>query len=145
MIVQLDHINIVVSNLQQARDFFLAFGCFEQDRAHLHGAWISTIVGLEAVDAEYLALSFPGSALTIELIEYHQPQSPAETNLHQANRLGFRHLAVAVQDIEGEVARLAERGIHCRSSIQTFSKSGKKLVYFLGPDGILLELAEYPQ
>jgi catechol 2,3-dioxygenase-like lactoylglutathione lyase family enzyme len=35
-------------------------------------------------------------------------------------------------------------GIEFRSDIQTWEQSGKKIVYFYGPDGILLEFAEYP-
>ena len=38
---------------------------------------------------------------------------------------------------------LQKKGIEFISSIQTYAKTGKRLVYFHGPDGILLELAQY--
>jgi glyoxylase I family protein len=57
----------------------------------------------------------------------------------------LRHLAFAVTDIDATVARLAEHGVTFLSPVQTWQHTGKRLVYCYGPDGILLELAEYPQ
>jgi len=145
MILRPDHINIVVSDINQARDFFLQLGFTEIDRAQLTGAWIDSIVDLKNVDAEYIALEFPGSATRLELIHYSSPQSSTDPNISQANQTGFRHLAFAVKDIDTEVARLKAKGVIFLSDITVFEKSGKKLVYFYGPDGILLEFAEYPE
>jgi len=143
MIERLDHINIVVSNLEEARDFFFLFGFRECSFSELSGEWISSIVGLEDVRARYVALALPGSNTNIELIEYTSPKSEHGSQLSKANQIGFRHLAFAVDDIEAEVRRLTEAGIAFMSPVRTYEKSGKKLVYFHGPDGILLELAEY--
>lgn len=144
MIQRLDHINIVVSNLEEAREFFLNFGFVEQDAAELAGEWISAIVGLEGVRARYVALHLPGSTTNLELIEYQSPPSGRDPATGRANQIGFRHLAFAVDDIEGEIERLRRAGIAFLSEVRTFAKTGKKLVYFYGPDSILLELAEYP-
>lgn len=142
-IIRLDHLNIVVSNLDEALTFFQLFGCKEIDRAELSGPWISTIVGLEDVHARYVALQLPGSTTNLELIEYQSPPSGRDPATGLANQIGFRHIAFAVDNIDEEVERLKELGITCNSEIRTFAKSGKKLVYLHGPDHILLELAEY--
>ena len=142
---RLDHLNIVVSDLDAAAAFFRLLGFVEEDRAELGGAWLSAVVGLPAVRAEYIALRLPGSATRLELIAYRHPPSPLSAGIADANRIGFRHLALAVDDIAAEVARLQAAGVEFLSEIQTFPASGKKLVYFPGPDGILLELAEYPR
>ena len=144
MIQELDHINIVVSNLEEARAFFLNFGFIEHDAAELTGDWISSIVGLEGVRARYVALHLPGSTTNLELIEYQSPPSSRDPATGRANQIGFRHLAFAVDNIEEEVARLRQAGIAFLSEVQTFARTGKKLVYLYGPDAILLELAEYP-
>ena len=145
MIERLDHINIVVSDLEKARVFFFLFGFQECSFSELSGEWISSIVGLEDVRARYVALSLQGSNTNIELIEFKSPKSARDSQLSKANQIGLRHLAFAVDDIEAEVRRLTEAGIEFMSSVRTYEKSGKKLVYFHGPDGILLELAEYPK
>jgi len=63
--------------------------------------------------------------------------------LSKANQIGFRHIAFQVENIEEIVENLKGKGVEFVSSIQSYPKTGKRLVYFLGPDGILLELAQY--
>lgn len=145
MIQRLDHINIVVSNLEAAREFFLTFGFIELDQAELSGDWISAIVGLDDVRARYVALHLPGSSTNLELIQYLSPPSGQDPATGRANQIGFRHLAFAVDNIADEIERLRQAGVTFLSEVKTFAKTGKKLVYFYGPDSILLELAEYPQ
>ena len=145
MLEKIDHINIVVSDLENARNFFITLGFAETHSAELSGDWISSIVGLKEVRARYIALSFPGSETSIELIKYFSPASPLEDGLAQANRPGYRHLAFAVKGIETIVKDLRGKGVSFLGDIQTFPATGKKLVYFRGPEGILLELAEYPE
>ncbi len=144
MIKNIDHINIVVSDLQKTTEFFLNLGFEKGDSSDLSGEWISAIVGLENVDASYVSLRFPGSTTTVELIQYRNPLSENDPNMHLANQLGFRHLAFAVEDIAAEVARLRKQGVEFVGEIQTYEKTGKRLVYFYGSDNILLELAQYP-
>jgi catechol 2,3-dioxygenase-like lactoylglutathione lyase family enzyme len=144
MILRPDHINIVVSNLLEAEQFFLQLGFRKIDSAHLTGEWISSIVGLENVEADYVALEFPGSTTRLELIHYSRPKSTADPGIGRANSIGFRHLAFTVDNIEEEVEKLKKSGIRFLSNVHVYEKSGKKLVYFHGPDNILLELAEYP-
>jgi catechol 2,3-dioxygenase-like lactoylglutathione lyase family enzyme len=54
-------------------------------------------------------------------------------------------MAFRVSDIEKTVAQLKQKGIDPVSAIQEYSKTKKKLVYFRGPEGILLELAQYAE
>ena len=61
----------------------------------------------------------------------------------KANTQGLRHLAFRVSDIGETVAFLKTKGIQPISAIQKYSATDKQLVYFNGPEGILLELAQY--
>lgn len=144
MIKGLDHLNIVVSDLKTAQTFFALFGFSVVDASELSGQWISTIVGLEGVVARYVRLELPNTDIKVELIAYDHPSSIKNKKLSKANEIGFRHLAFEVEDIEAEIARLHDHGVEFLSDVFVYEKIGKKLVYFLGPDGILLELAEYP-
>lgn len=143
MLKRLDHINIVVTDLSRAKEFFLNLGFEEGDSSTLSGEWISAIVGLDGVDASYVSLHLPGSETAIELLEYRHPSSNRDPDMGKANQLGFRHLAFAVNDIEATVRKLRQMEVEFLSDIQTYEKTGKRLVYFYGPDGILLELAQY--
>lgn len=143
MIKTLDHINIVVSDLQKAKAFFLHLGFKEVISSRLSGEQFTLVTGLPKIDAEFIGLSLPGSTTNIELIQYFSPTGGKDPELGKANQLGFRHIAFAVEDIEEEIARLKEKGVEFRSDLQVWEKTGKKLVYFFGPDGILMEFAQY--
>lgn len=140
---KIDHINIVVKDLDKVRRFFIDLGFKLNDQAQLKGDWISETVGLDDVDARYARLTLPGDSMALELISFDNPPINEIPNPDQANTQGFRHLAFQVDNIEKTVAFLQEKGIKPKSPIQEFTKTGKKLVYFHGPEGILLELAEY--
>ncbi|HQH28504.1 MAG TPA: VOC family protein, partial [Oligoflexia bacterium] len=126
------------------RNFFTMLGFDATEPAELSGDWISSIVGLESVSARYLVLSRPGSDVTIELLQYENPPSGSDAAISKANQIGFRHIAFQVEDIEAVVSQLKDRGVKFQSGIHVYARTGKKLVYFCGPDGILLELAQYP-
>ncbi len=135
---------MVVSDLDEAKSFFIQLGFTVGDESELSGEWISSVVGLPDVSARYSTLSLPGKETSLELIEYINPPSEQGPNMDKANQIGFRHIAFEVEDIEGIVQSLKDKGIKFISSIHTYPKTGKQLVYFWGPDGILLELAQYP-
>ncbi len=145
MISKLDHINIVVSDLQKAKEFFLELGFKEEISSRIAGERFSTITGLPGFEAEFVGLSLPGSSTNVELIQYYSPVGGKDPGLSKPNQLGFRHMAFAVDDIEAEVERLKAKGVQFQSDIQVWEKTGKKLVYFYGPDGIVLEFAQYPK
>ncbi len=145
MIKRLDHVNIVVCDLETTKKFFLDLGFILIKQGELEGEWISSIVQLEGVKANYAQLSLKGSGTNIELIQYYCPISLPNKKKESANQIGIRHLAFEVGDIEKEVLKLRGKGIKFFSKIEVYPKTGKKLVYFYGPDGIIIEMAQYDQ
>lgn len=143
--MKIDHINIVVSNLEETKKFFMDLGMQEVDGGNLEGDWVSKIVNLTEVKAEYTALKFPKDTVKLELLKYHTPESKIDENIGVSNQIGFRHIAFKVDNIEKIVENFKTKSIHIFSEIQAYPKTGKKLIYFYGPDNIILELAEYPK
>lgn len=143
-LARIDHLNIVVSNLERSKDFFHLLGFTEGIAAELDASFLEKITGISGARGRFVALHHPDSDMAIELLQF-EASAPPSVDIGLADRIGLRHLAFAVADIEAVVAELAANGVEFLSPIQTWEKTGKKLVYFRGPDGILLELAEYPQ
>ncbi len=143
MLKKINHINVVVSDLDEAESFFIQLGFTVGDESELSGEWISSIVALPNVRARYVTLKLPGTETNLELIEYASPPSERDPNMGKANQMGFRHIAFEVENIDEIVQDLKDKDIKFISSIHTYPKTGKRLVYFWGPDGILLELAQY--
>lgn len=143
MITRIDHLNIVVSDLAEARAFFALLGFSEGLGSELDQAFLQRLTGISGARGRFVTMHHPGSNVTIELLHF-DADSGADPQLGRADRIGLRHLAFAVEDIDAVVARLTEAGVKCLSPVQCWEKTGKRLVYLHGPDGILLELAEYP-
>ncbi len=143
LLQSIDHLNIVVKNLEEVTRFFVSLGFQIKDQSRLRGEWISKTVGLEDVDAEYIKLTLPGDSTSLELIQFKNPLYIKILSPGKANTQGLRHLAFRVDDLEKSVSFLKEQGIEPVSSIQEYSPANKKLVYFKGPENILLELAQY--
>ena len=144
MLNRIDHVNVVVSDLTSARDFFCRLGFAVTHAGDLEGEWISAIVGLTDVRASYVQLSLGNGGCNLELIAFDNPPSPGAPDKALPHRIGIRHIAFAVDDIETLVARLKDDGVSFFSEVQTYPATGKKLVYCHGPDGIILEFAQYP-
>ena len=140
---RIDHVNIVVRDLERVKQFFVALGFEVRDQAELKGEWISKIVELNNVEAEYVKLAPPAGGTMLELIRYDNPPANEVPLVGDANTLGFRHMACEVGNMEEAIAALKELDIQPLSEVQEYAPAKKKLVYFRGPEGILLELAEY--
>ena len=143
MLKKIDHINIVVKDLPTCKNFFLELGFQLIHEGKLSGDWVDSVTGLEKVNAQYCALGLENSETAIELICYDSPKTLATQKKNLPNQLGFRHVAFAVSDIESIVKELKQKGFTFFSDIQHYEPSNKKLCYFYGPEGIILELAEY--
>jgi catechol 2,3-dioxygenase-like lactoylglutathione lyase family enzyme len=63
-----------------------------------------------------------------------------EPNIHRLDKYGYNHLCFAVDNIDNVIERLQSNNVKILSEILDFNK--RKLVYFEGPNGIILELAE---
>jgi catechol 2,3-dioxygenase-like lactoylglutathione lyase family enzyme len=145
MIKQIDHLAIVVTDLEHSRKFFEILGFQETIRSTLDAAFLESVTAIKRAAGSFVGMKHQTSQLVIELLHFSSPNSVPDPGCGDPARIGFRHLAFSVQDIEHTVARLREFGVEFLSPIRTWEKTGKRLVYFHGPDGILMELAQYPE
>lgn len=151
MIRAIDHVNLVVRDLARSVAFYTTvLGCRKTADVHLKGAWIEEIVGLRGVEGLVAFVEPPGGGMRIELLQYVTPAGTALPENSRANTPGIRHLAFRVDDIGGMAARLRAAGVTLLSDpikvpagVVSFAGGEKTLVYFLDPDGVLLELAQY--
>ncbi len=143
MLNRIDHIGLVVEDMTRVCSFFKELGFEEEHSGELEGEWISRIVGLEAVQARYVKLRLASSETALELLQFDNPQCEADERAGQSNRPGYRHIALEVSDIEAVYRRLEELDVEILSEIQSYEPTNKRLVYFRGPENILLELAQY--
>ena len=152
MIQAIDHLNVVVADMPRSLRFYCGvLGFTKTKEARLAGEWIERIVGLRGVQAHAVFIELPGGGPRIELLKYDAPAGVAFAENSQANTLGLRHFALRVTDIAAMVIKLRAAGVQVFSEpvrvpggvVEFDAGASKTLVYFLDPDGVIVELAEY--
>ena len=138
---RIDHVEIIVDDLDAATAFFLDLGLVVVGQAELEGEWLGRLIGLEGVKTAVVMLRIPGGQTNLELAKFYTPPDENGIRPPLANTLGIRHIAFAVEDIEAIVATLKHKGVEFFSDIYNYENS-YKLCYLRGPEGIILELAE---
>jgi glyoxylase I family protein len=151
MIRAIDHINIVVTDLARSVKFYTeVLGFVKTREAYLEGEWIERIVGLRGVRGRVAYVVAPAGEPRLELLCYEAPRGVSVAENSRANTVGLRHIALRVDDMAATVARLRAAGaeifgepVRVPGGVVKHDAGEKTLVYFLDPDGVILELAEY--
>jgi catechol 2,3-dioxygenase-like lactoylglutathione lyase family enzyme len=140
-IQRMDHVGIVVDDLDTATEFFIELGLERQGSGEVEGDLVGRIVGLDGVRSELVMLQTQDGQRRLELVKFHSPSSPEGDPQAPANAPGIRHLAFVVDDIDAVVADLRARGTELVGEVVSYGNS-YRLCYVRGPEGIIVELAE---
>ena len=122
----IDHIAIISSDYQKAKDFYVDKLGFKVKREVERKDRDDFIITLEA----------PNGILIELFIEKNPPR-----RVTRPEAAGLRHLAFRVQDIEKSVEKLNKKGIKTEE-IRIDPQNGKRMTFFMDPDGLPLELHE---
>jgi catechol 2,3-dioxygenase-like lactoylglutathione lyase family enzyme len=138
---RMDHVGIVVDDLEDAIEFFVELGLERGGRGTVDGPWVERIVGLDDVRVDFAFVKTSDGRGQLELITFDNPPSPDGDADAPANVPGIRHLCFAVDDIHDTVARLQARGSQLVGKVTNYDDQFW-LCYIRGPEGIIVELAE---
>jgi catechol 2,3-dioxygenase-like lactoylglutathione lyase family enzyme len=139
--LRFDHVGVVVDDLDAAVAFFVSLGFERDDGMVVDGEIVDKINGLDGVRAELVMVRTPDGTGTLEVIKYHAPPGDERPHALPANRLGFRHICIEVQDLNGIVDGLRDGGFEPVGEVADYGTS-YRLVYVRGPEGLIVELAE---
>ncbi len=145
----LDHVNLVVADLERAARFYEeVFGWKRGFSATLQGEWIERVSGLPGVSARCLFLNAPEGGARIELICYDSPTGEKSELNSTANTFGVRHIAFEVENIEATLQKVRGLGLETVGDVvevpfRVGNLGAKRLVYFHDFDGVLVEAAAY--
>jgi catechol 2,3-dioxygenase-like lactoylglutathione lyase family enzyme len=140
-IKRMDHVGVIVEDLEAATDFFLRLGLERQGDGEVEGDWVGRVVGLDGVRAQLVMLQTADGHGRLELVKFHSPPSPAADPDLEANVPGIRHLAFEVEDIDSLLAGVRADGGELVGELENY-RDIYRLCYVRGPEGIIVELAE---
>ena len=143
MIKHFDHVTVVVSDVEAAKQFFGLLGFNEDKSVVIKGPQFSAYMGVSGIEAEHvtLVLANVSPRTEVQLLKYRHPDPLPDPGIRNLTKLGFNHICFAVDDLEAAVARLKGKGVQLRNEIMAFHD--RKLVFLYGPEGITVELAEW--
>jgi catechol 2,3-dioxygenase-like lactoylglutathione lyase family enzyme len=141
-IQRMDHVSVVVDDLEAAKAFFLELGMELEAEAPIEGPWVDRVNALDSVRVEIAMMRTPDGHSRLELTKFLTPTavSPEPANA-LGNTLGLRSIMFAVDDIEDVVARLRTHGADLVGELAEYEDS-YRLCYLRGPAGIIVALAE---
>ncbi len=118
----LDHLGIIVSDCSKSAQFYCdGLGCT------LAECWQTP---------ELKAVNVHCGELIIELLEY------VDASLQASSTGVINHLAFSTDDIETQIKKLTKLGAVFETAAPKILASGKKIIFFHGPDGERIELVQ---
>ena len=144
--IKLDHLAVTVRDMERSLEFYRdLLGMKEVGTHDLEGETISTMAGKDKVRMRVVRLVCPETpGVQIDLQQYLEPEGrQADSKLGD---IANSHFCVEVDDIDAAYAKLKAAGVTFVSAPVQFDleQEGKiGCVFFLDPDGYVLELTEY--
>jgi catechol 2,3-dioxygenase-like lactoylglutathione lyase family enzyme len=141
MIERMDHVTVVVDDLEAATAFFVELGMEVEGKASVEGESVDRVCGLDGVRADIAMVKTPDGHGRLELTRYRSPAAVGAQPNAPANTLGLRSIMFAVDDIDAVVAGLGARGSELVGEVVQYEDS-YRLGYVRGPEGIIVALSE---
>ena len=141
-IQRMDHVSVVVDDLEAAKAFFFELGMELEGEAPIEGPWVDRVNGLDGVRVDIAMMRTPDGQGRLELTRFHFPAVVrAEPENALGNTLGLRSIMFTVDDIDATVAGLRAHGSELVGEVAQYQDSCR-LCYVRGPEGIIVALAE---
>jgi lactoylglutathione lyase len=121
--VELIHTCYRIGEIDRSVAFYEALGFEETGRFPIRDEAINVFMGL------------PGDGPRLELTYNHGVDS-------YELGTGYNHIAVTVEDLDGTLERLAQKGIAPEKPPYTVREGGSRLCFVRDPDGYRIELIE---
>jgi catechol 2,3-dioxygenase-like lactoylglutathione lyase family enzyme len=142
-IKRLDHVSIVVEDLQAAIAFFSELGLEQEGEAAIEGEWVDRVNALQSVQVDIVMMRSPDGHGRLELTKFRNPELvEIEPAMAPPNALGLRSVMFRVESVDETVARMrAHFGAELVGEVGQYEKL-YRLCYMRGPGGIIVALAE---
>lgn len=137
----IDHIGVIVNDLEAAKTFFLDLGFTLQGESEEQSELLDKVVGIKGARSQVVFLATPGGQTKLELTKFLKPSEEAVPTESVMYGHGYKHIALVVEGIDEIVEELKAKGTDIFVDVYNF-QNVYKLCYLRGPEGLIIELAE---
>ena len=141
-IQRMDHVSVVVDDLEAAIAFFVELGMELEGEAPIEGPWVDRVNGLDGVRVDIAMMRTPDGHGRLELTKFH---TPAAVSPSRATRRRTRWAyAASCSPSTTSTPSSPACGPTARSSSARWRSTEDiyRLCYVRGPEGIIVALAE---
>ena len=138
---RMDNIGIVVDDLDEAVDFFVALGLELEGRATIEGEWAGRVTGLGDQHVEIAMMRTPDGHSRLELSRFLRPEIAADHRNAPVNVLGYLRAMFTVTDLDETLENLRSHGAQLVGEVVNY-QDVYRLCYIRGPGGLLIGLAQ---
>ncbi len=138
-----DHMTLVVTNLEEAEEFFGVLGFTVDKAVVVSGDTIAEYMGIPEWVSDHVTLVLHGASVRqeIQLLRFHRPAADIDDRSGHLDRTGFNHVCFRTDDLDDTLKRFADIDQRPRNAVMNFHD--RRLVFFDGPAGVVVELAEW--
>ena len=142
MTIGIDHVTLVVTDLDEARRFFSLLGLEETTAVVASGDAMSRYMDIPGWEADHVTLTLPSAPgqQEIQLLRFHHPVLGPDDAPSHLDRIGLNHLCLAVEDLDAALRTIETNGFRARNEVLEYHD--RKLVFLDGPGRVVVELAE---
>ncbi len=140
-IVRMDHIGVVVDDMEGATAFFVALGMEIDGEAAIEGPWVDQVNAIDGVRVDIAMLRTPDGHSRLELTRFRHPSAFSSGSADAPNMLGLRNIMFAVDDLRATVEALRAHGGELIGEVAQY-ESSYLLCYVRGPEQIIVALAQ---
>jgi glyoxylase I family protein len=146
--IKLDHLAVTVSDMDRSIAFYCDLLGLKVESSHdLEGETISRMAAKESVHMKVVRLICPETpGIQIDLQQYLEPQGKVADS--KLGDVANSHFCIEVEDIHRAYRELQSKGVEFVSEPVEFDLEHEGVlgvVFFLDPDGYVLELVDYPK
>jgi lactoylglutathione lyase len=142
------HTNLVAADWRALAEFYIKlFGCKRKPpERKLKGNWLDSLTSIKSAYVEGIHLALPGygnDGPTLEIFQYSRRK---RTSTPAVDKPGFGHIAFAVEDVKGMLARVKLNGGSAVGSMVSTTIEGVghiEVVYARDPEGNVVELQKW--
>lgn len=138
-----DHVTLAVTDLDGAKRFLAVLGFEEEISTVAQGETIAAYMGIPNWVADHVTLVLQGVDFRqeIQLVRFHHPPLTVDQGSGVLFRSGFNHICFRTDSIEATLAKFDAIRVSPRNQLMEFHD--RKLIFVDGPDGVVIELAEW--